>query len=247
MRRGVVLCGLLAAAPAVADDATDAAHAPGFVTLPLFDATSRVGVEGTYLRLAPDTFYRVEAHGQVVHSSGIGGYISVQSFRQEQYDNPPPGRFSLGLMYVARGSALGDPDLRFVAHAGVVWGSALPYALDTSGADTFGEEVGASLLARSDQFYGRLDLTGLLDGAQIRGAALGLGVGCQLGDVAIGAEAGYGPLRQHFPGTPFSITADITAALSVRYTGSALQPYGAVMTTLDVAQVAVTAGVEYRR
>jgi hypothetical protein len=235
---------LLVTTPAAADDVRDATRSPGFVTLPIFDATSRIGIDGSVLHTSSavpteSVVTTVGAHAQLVDpGTGLGLYVLAQDFTSQ---SSPAGWGEAGALYVVPGSALESADLRLVLHAG---------AETTIGHDGVAVAGGASILGRSDDFYWRVD-----GGTRIAGAAPRLlfdaGAGYQLSPLVVAAELSYGPLVGgvdfNINGQPPPTSRSFTAAASARLDLGGVQPYAALATTLDASQLSATAGVEMRR
>jgi hypothetical protein len=117
--------------PPVASDATtaDPATPPGFVTLDRGDASSRFGIESSYVFLGDEqggnlNVWRFEGHGQYVDpTSGFGGYIQfpisyldASSAGSPSQSTSAVGDLELGGLYVPR---LATPNFRVVLRAGV--------------------------------------------------------------------------------------------------------------------------------
>lgn len=157
--RGAVVAGLLALAlaparPAFADDAT---HAPGFVLLPGFDRTSRIGLDVEDFdawRPPGENDTRVVFHVQYALPWGLGAYVSWQRYVLAD-NHTAPTRNQVGALYTIPGSLLDGPDVRVVVHGGVGDGPPLP--LQAAPSTVTIVDTGASILARAGDVYARLD------------------------------------------------------------------------------------------
>lgn len=194
------------------ESSPDPATSPGFGLLERFDASSRVGLEAGYLRLDGYGSARVDFHGQFVGAHGIGGYVQVQAadlvgHKQYPYDDRHGGIGSpeLGAFYVSR-----IHDLALVYRLGVVLPTTGPgydpvdalVARPNDVIQHYGGvgsiRLGASALLRRGRTFYRVDAgidasvytteTNHDDYDALYFARLGLGIGWDLGHVAVMAE-----------------------------------------------------------
>jgi len=235
----------------------DPAH---FVTIDRQDEVSRIGVEASvlvpdqYTNTPADVAVRLDVHGQYVATNGFGFYGSLPAGYANNISwGVGVGDAELGLLYVVHA---GDA-VTLVPHASIVLETgpstagpiaALQVASPSRMSDVFegsrlgeGFRAGLSPLVRAGNVFARVDL----DVYKMRDATfayVNAGVGVTFGRLAVMAES-----------TNYAYLSDFylvdSGALSVRWGGARVAPYGALVFGLDDGaraemDVAVTAGAD---
>ena len=270
-----VLAALVVLAPAAAlaqgvpgyytvlPPATDAGHDPGFVTMDRFDASTRFGIEASYLfpdHIAGDiTSVRADLHGQYVDPhSGLGvygalplSYVDASQTGEPSMSYNAIGDLELGGVLMPR---MTTPDVALVLRAGVT----LP-----TGASGMNEEASnevaaftrlndfylalggglsgrfsGSLLARQGQFFARFDAG--IDVNKSNSAHTNVDAFAHFNAGAgfdLGQVALMGELVNLYDvGNTDTTTGSSwldTAALSIRFRSGQIQPYAAFVIPLD--------------
>lgn len=262
-----------ASAGALAERATP--PPPGFVMLDGFDASSRAGIDGTYIN--PNTggsdegitLLRFSLHAHYVDAaSGLGGYAQLPfSYGSGSGDTiTDVGDLELGAIYVPR---FPDPRFGLVLHAGITAptgekGNAAALGLIESFIATpqlynslpegITGKIGVSPTFRSGNVFARIDLSvdknfDAADVSPTAGIHYNLGIGVDLGTVAIMAESANLSILSESGRDNGGTLSSI--ALSTRANGGAVSPYLAVVVpiesdTSDVIDFAVTLGADFR-
>jgi hypothetical protein len=237
-----------------------------FVTLDRLDASSEVGVEGSYVRRASpyDALGRFDVHGHWTDPDiGIGGYL-VAPFKYETVDDRAfeVGIIDLGGLYVRPVA----PGWQVVGRIGLGLPTSdarsfldYPYELDSHAiamlaraADMATQfhrstvRLGVSAVFDAERVFGRVDVGADRVFTDDRRTVLRAGAG--VGVVVAGRVALMGELvvvhHSEEPRGPHAI-----AAMTTRLRLGTVNPYAAVVVPLDDASqrwidVAVTAGVD---
>jgi hypothetical protein len=240
----------------------DPTQLPGFVTIDSFDASSRAGLEVSYV--APNlgssgvsaTVLRSSAHARLVDkASGLGGYARVPwtyehaSLGDRSDTVTDFGDLEVGAIYVPR---LPSPHVGLVLHAGITapTGEKLPEAnLGTAASVTALPEfynslprgttakLGVSPTLRSGRVFGRVDL-GLdwnLDAADVaigKGIHYNAGLGILAGKVAVMVESQNLSILDTTSSSHDRVTLS-SFAVSARVDAGAVTPYAAVVIPME--------------
>jgi hypothetical protein len=213
----------------------DALTAPGFVTLDRGDATSKLGIEASYLAFgdAPgETALRFDVHAQYVHlSSGFGGYVQLPlgyvDGAYAQYSALTGiGDLDVGGLYVTR---LKTPGFAVVLRAGIT----LPIGVREEG------QALVTSLARLTDVYLTVD-----DATTLRFSASALwhsGVYFARADLGVDANlSGYGDNLDTFVRANVGVGVDSgRLSVSVESTNLNDHNYGWISTAALAARVRV--------
>jgi hypothetical protein len=267
MALGTAVCGsgVAFAQPGAVPAATAPAptEAPGFVAIDRLDASSRAGIELSYIGLNNDvpnhtTFFRSEAHVRYVDpGTGLGSYVQLPfayartSFGDQSDTVTDFGDIEVGGIFAPR---LASPDVGLVLHAGITLPTgergmaaavgtvanftALPEAYNSLPAATT-IKLGVSPIFRHGIAFARLDFgfdwnVDVKDGSFPNAIHVNAGAGVELGSAALMLEStNLWILDEHNAGTTEPGVTLNALAISARMTAGTTSPYLSVMLPLD--------------
>lgn len=241
--------------------ASGPAESPGFVAIDRLDATSRAGIDVTYLGPHNDIFtdkailFRVAAQARYVDpASGLGGYVRMPfAFASTTSSSITDlGDVELGGIFAPK---FGVPGLGIVLHAGVTLPTgesgenervvglaeallALPDVYNSLPRATT-IKLGVSPMIRIGAMFARIDL-GLDLNVDAKDTTIGngihynAGIGVELGRTAVMLESeNLSILDKHVANGVYRGTTLNALALSARVSAGAVSPYFAVLIPLD--------------